>query len=219
MGAENQPTPMRYYANFPNNKRLRSKIIRKQLYSCWTCLPTLHGYHKKSYVHESVLRDFRVVEDDDLVHRWTVKVLRWVCDSCRRTFRYLPPFLEHLKRYATFSIKKMVTRVLDEQAESYRDAANDGSIFHHWREDEPTSLSHATVHRWITWMSMVMLRCLKIEPKSASEEDLSEKNAYKFSGKWHRSAQRLQDLELAKRLRNHKSYIFENFPRKRNMIF
>ena len=101
---------------------------------------------------------------------------RWGCGLCGSTFRLLPTFLEPYKRYSTVTINEMASKIIEPHHSSYREASHksrddSGRIPHHWNPDN-AALAHTTIWRWITWMSVVTVLILKLQPECGTEETI-----------------------------------------------
>ena len=162
--------------------------------------------------------------EEGYVHRLTCIVWRWGCGLCGVTFRFLPPFLESYKRYATFTIDEMASRVLEPHHSSYRKASHRSRcdsrrIPHHWNPDK-RALAHSTIWRWITWMSAVTLAILKSQPESGTEETIlkAESSRCRIPPERWREGWRLDQIHRARWLKRNRKLGKDRLPRNCNSM-
>lgn len=110
--------------------------------------------------------------EDGFVHRGEVFVGRYICPSCLRTFRFLPPFLQRFKRFSTPSILEVAGRVLKTSRMTYQNATsnpppNRTRLF--YANHDSTTLAPSTAWRWIQWMALFMSEFLKRRPEVGKE--------------------------------------------------
>jgi len=158
------------------------------------------------------------------VHRLTCLVWRWGCGLCGATFRLLPPFIQPYKRYCTFSIDKMASKVLDPHHSSYREASHQSRtdrsrITHHWNPDK-AALAHTTIWRWIVWMSAMTLLIVKLQPQSSTDETILRAEADRCQippERWKMPC-RLDQIHLARWLKRNRKLGKDRLPRNCNTM-
>jgi len=146
-------------------------------------------------------------------------VWRWACGLCGATFRLLPPFLEPYKRYATFAIDEMASRVIEPYHSSYRKAsqrsgADPRRILHNWNSGD-TGLAHTTIWRWVTWMSAVTLAILKLQPEAGSDESIlkAEQSRCHIPPERWMEMRRLDQIHRARWLKRNRKLGEDRLPR------
>jgi hypothetical protein len=100
-----------------------------------------------------------------LAYRVDVRLIRWRCPLCRKTFTDYPPFMLPYKHYALPDMRARAMRYVTNDSMSYRKGVTESSlpIFHAdasvagvgsseaEKESEATPvLAHTTLYRWVT---------------------------------------------------------------------
>jgi hypothetical protein len=136
---------------------------RCDLSQCPRCGAPQNG--ESSFRRHAVRLRFVLVTVERLVYRVPVRLARWRCSVCRRTFTNYPSFMFRYKYYVLPEMRtRVITYACDEEV-SYRRGVTESAlpIFHRdaalcdsssserQRESEHTPvLAHATLFRWVT---------------------------------------------------------------------
>ena len=117
-------------------------------------------------------RSLRVIIER-LAYRIEVRLIRWRCPLCRRTFTDYPPFMLPYKHYALPDMQARAARYVTNDDMSYRRGVRESTlpIFH---ADAPVAgvdsseeekdfeatpvLAHTTLYRWVTTLGRTALQ-------------------------------------------------------------
>jgi hypothetical protein len=144
---------------------------------------------------------------DERVQKVAIFVLKWACESCKKAFRHLPPFLEPYKRFTTPAIIEVVEKVLDPKTPKHTTyestvtrKSDDRKLI--YEDGSGSRVRPSTCWIWVSWMAGLMVEFTLKNPVMASETTMSEaeSDSYRFHPRQAKSKERFACLHNARKL-------------------